>query len=206
VLRKFACTLALCFTVTPSASTGEVLIVSGQLSRQYADHIIKRVEVEKPKQVIFSNCSGGKLEAGSRLARAIRASEIPTVARGAVNSACHLAFMGGIRRTLGSSNVIFGVHAPSDSLGNATSEAHTSFAMSEYRALSSGLFPGSYESDIRKLRGRYSGIAFAAVKGHGKLIQYAARCEKRAVDEIWPTCIKIEDVSLVDIGILTSTD
>lgn len=97
-----------CTSLPPSDKDG-VYTFTGNLATESYTKFEKALATKKFKTVIFSDCDGGNGLAGLNIARDIKLAKLHTVASGRVISACAIAYMGGVERTIDTSRDVNGL-------------------------------------------------------------------------------------------------
>jgi hypothetical protein len=180
-----------------------IFVVEGKID--YWTHVRLRfalLSTSEDQTVLFKNCHGGQLAVAERVATLIREKKLNTTALGVVSSACQLAFLGGVKRSLSANGaVMMLIHAPTVDGERASQKKLDDFFLTLER-LTDGKFPGQYRSHIASSYGEGVGLIFYSTPRNGARIEKIQLCRKSISPE-QITCERLGGASLSDVGVTT---
>ncbi len=187
-----------------ASQVSEDFVVSGVLDVDTFKSLRLRLQQNQPiRQVKFLDCLGGDAAASIDIAGLIRDKRLNTLAQGQVNSACHLAFLGGVERRISSgTTTAMLVHAPNKN-GKPLSEAPIALVMGAMSMLTDGRFPGKYREQITKYYTSDTGLMFVSESSEATAARQSLHICARNTSEPRSTCNKVSDISFRELGFTT---
>ncbi len=187
-----------------ASQISEDFVVSGVLDVDTLKSLRLRLQQNQPiRQVKFLGCLGGDSATSMEIAGIIRDKGLNTFAQGQVNSACHLAFLGGVERRISSgTTTAMLVHAPNKN-GKPLSEAPVALVMGAMSILTDGRFPGKYREQITSFYTTDTGLMFVSEPSADTAARQSLHICARNISEPRSTCNKVGDVSFRELGFIT---
>lgn len=186
----------------PASRPSAEILVSGEITRfSYISLSIQLAFSGDAPTVRFKNCVGGHFYSGVLIGEKMREKRATTIAEGAVYSACHLAFLGGVKRSVArEKSTTMLVHAPRDAEGNRIDDAGMKRYFSAYENFTDGKFPGKYRAEIGENFKPDFFLTFWSQGTQGKPNQQLLACKEPPARDLVFKCDKQGAVSFDDLG------